>query len=193
MLPNSGCQLLPLSLPLHAGTKSHLTCSFTLSKWAPLIPLFYLKWNHWITSLIVGRFSSMIPSPLPHPPYKKWCRPIKSDSSLTIHRRIHSLPYFGFLLYKNLLSPELKSPALPLLVACLYLSLRHLELRSVRSSKSLSSSPSIHSKLPCITTTTCSNFDKFLSSEVHHKPNARPTSSPHHFSYENKSKLQKKS
>jgi hypothetical protein len=97
--------------------------------------------------------------------------PIKDTRSLTIHRHIHSMSYFRFLLHKNSLSPELKSPPLPLLTARPHMSLRRPELRSVRSPKRTFSSPNIHSELPCITTATRSNSNEFLSSHVHREPN----------------------
>jgi hypothetical protein len=98
--------------------------------------------------------------------------PIKGVGSLIIRRRIHSLPSFEFLLRKNSLSSELKSPPPPLLAARSHPSLCHVELRSVRSSESPSSSPSIHDELPCIRTTARSNSNEFLLSQVHRESNA---------------------
>jgi hypothetical protein len=59
-------------------------------------------------------------------------RPIKGVENLTIRCRIHSPSYFWFLLKKNLLSSELKSPPPPLLTVRSHLSLRHPKRWSVR-------------------------------------------------------------
>jgi hypothetical protein len=57
---------------------------------------------------------------------------IKGVESLTIRWCIHSPSYFWFLLKKNSLSSELKSPPPPLLTVRSHLSLRHPKRRSVR-------------------------------------------------------------
>jgi hypothetical protein len=64
-------------------------------------------------------------------------RPIKGTGSLAIHRHIYCPPYFGFLLRKNSLSLEHKSPSSPLLTVRPHLSLRHLERRPMRSCRAL--------------------------------------------------------
>jgi hypothetical protein len=94
-------------------------------------------------------------------------RSIKGVGSLTIHRHIHSLPYFEFLLHKNSLSPELKSPSPPLLATRPHPSLYCPELRSMRFLESTPSSPSIHDESPCIIATAHSNLEEFLLSQVH--------------------------
>jgi hypothetical protein len=126
---------------LRAGNKSHLACSFPLSKWLLPLLLFSLKWKHWRTLLALH--STVYPPSL---------LPIKGTESLIIHRHIHSSPSFEFLLRKNSLLLELKSPP----------PLYRLELWSVRSLESPSSFPNIHGELPCITATARSNSDKFI-------------------------------
>jgi hypothetical protein len=78
-------------------------------------------------------------------------RPIKGVKSLTIHHSIYFSLSFGFLLHKNSLLSELKSPPPPLLTVWPHPSLHHPELQLVRSLESPSSSPSIHGELSCIT------------------------------------------
>jgi hypothetical protein len=134
---------------------------------APHAPLPF--WNGhclFFSSPINGSIEELHSPPAVSPPQHRLpsllC-PTKGVESLTIHRRINSPPYFGFLLHKNSLSPELKSSLPPLLVARPHLSLHRPELQPVRSPKSPSSFPSIHDELPCITAATHLNSDKFLS------------------------------
>jgi hypothetical protein len=70
-------------------------------------PFLFFPWNESIEEL-----SSLL-------------RPIKGVGSLKIRHHIHSLSYIGFLLCKNSLLSELKSPPPPLLTARPHLSLRH--------------------------------------------------------------------
>jgi hypothetical protein len=105
------------------------------------------------------RATSMVPSPLPPLPYKRCQEPHNLPP--------HLFPAFLWVsLMKNSFSLELSH--------CRYHSSLpgHPELRSVRSSESPSSSPSIHAKLSYITATACSNSDEFLPSQVHHESNA---------------------
>jgi hypothetical protein len=123
------------------------------------LPLFSPKLKHWITLLIINRFSSTLSPPLP-PPYKRHQEPHNS----LLH------PFLVFLWVS--LAQELiligaqKSSLLPLLLVRPHPSLWRPELRLVRSMKSPSSSLSIHGEPLCITATACSNSGEFLLSQV---------------------------
>jgi hypothetical protein len=126
------------------GNQEPPAYSFPLLKRALPLPLFFRN------GTIEELNSSLVVSP-PRHRLPSLHHPIKGVGSLTICCLIHFPPYFGFLLHKNSLSPELKlPPPPPLLAAWLHLSLHRPELWPVRSSKSPSSS-SIHCELPCIT------------------------------------------
>jgi hypothetical protein len=146
------------------------------------LPLLSPKQKHWITPLIVYRFSSTISSP-------SLLHPIKGIVSLIIHHRINSLPSFGFLLRKKSLSPELKSPP-PDRIRCS--TIASYDRWGPRRAPLPPQAFTVisHASQPSHVWTPASSYRR--RSTVNQTPitiyNSAP--GPRHFSYENKSKSQ---